>query len=296
MERYKYKKRRPVACNWFDVLNIAFMVLFALLILYPFYNSVLVSFTPQTDYIKTPFMLYPKNLTLDSYYIVFESKVIFTGLGVTLVVTVLGVIYNMFLTLLMAYAFNREFPGKKFFLYAVIFTMYFNGGLIPYYLLIKDLGLMDTISSMILPTGISIMYMTVMRKYFAALPEELTESAKMDGASEFTIHFRIILPLSLPMVVTFALYYGIERWNEWWNGMLFIKSAFKQPLQLVLRGIIQSTGAQVMSSHLQEAGIVPFSDGVKMASIVVTMTPVMCLYPFLQRYFVQGLAIGAVKG
>jgi len=290
------KKNRIVKNNWFDILNIAFMSLFALIILYPFYNSVLVSFTPQADYVKTPFMLFPRNLTLVSYQIVFESKVIFTGLGVTTLITIFGVVYNMVLTLLMAYCFNNEFPGKKFVLYAVIFTMYFNGGLIPYYLLIKDMGLMDTLLAMVLPTGISIMYMTVMRKYFASLPVELEESARIDGASDLVILFRIILPLAMPMVVTFTLYYGIERWNEWWNGMLFIKTAYKQPLQLVLRGIIQSTGSQVMSSHLQEAGIVPFTDGVKMASIVVTMFPVMCLYPFMQKYFVQGLAIGAVKG
>lgn len=289
-------KNQIVRNNWFDIINILFMSLFALMILYPFYNSILVSFTPQADYVKTPFMLFPKNLTLTSYQIVFESKVIFTGLGVTTVITLFGVVYNMILTVLMAYCFNSEFPGRKFFLYAVIFTMYFNGGLIPYYLLIKDMGLMDTLMSMVLPTGISIMYMTVMRKYFASLPIELEESARIDGASDLVILFKIILPLSMPMVVTFTLYYGIERWNEWWNGMLFIKTAYKQPLQLVLRGIIQSTGAQVMSSHLQEAGIVPFTDGVKMASIVITMFPVMCLYPFMQKYFVQGLAIGGVKG
>ncbi|MDR2649498.1 MAG: carbohydrate ABC transporter permease [Clostridiales bacterium] len=282
--------------NWFDYLNMGFAIVFGILILYPFYNSILISFTPQADYVKTPFMLIPKRLTLDSYYVVFESRVLFTGLAVAAFITVTGVVYNMTLTLLMAYCFNKDFPGKKFFLYAVIFTMYFSGGLIPYYLLVKDMGLMDSLFSMVLPTGVSIVYMTVMRKYFAALPEELEESARIDGASDLVILFRIILPLAMPMVVTFGLYYGIERWNEWWNGMLFIKSAYRQPLQLVLRGIIQSTGSQVMSSNLQEAGIVPFTDGVKMASIVITMFPIMCVYPFLQKYFVQGLAIGAVKG
>ncbi|MDR3120082.1 MAG: carbohydrate ABC transporter permease [Clostridiales bacterium] len=282
--------------NWFDYLNLTVMLLFSIAILYPFYNSILVSFTPESVYIKTPFMFLPKALTLDSYYIVFQSKVIFTGFGVTTLITVVGVAYNMLLTVLMAYCFNREFPGKKVILYLILFTMFFSGGLIPYYLLVKDLHLMNSIFSMILPTGVSITYMTVMRQYFAALPEELQESARLDGASEFVILFLIILPLALPIVVTFALYYGIERWNEWWNGMLFIKDAFKQPLQLVLRGIIQSATSEAMSSNLQEAGIVPFSDGVKMASVVVTMTPIMCVYPFLQKYFVQGLAIGAVKG
>ena len=259
------------------------------------YNSVLVSFTPQAEYVKTPFMIYPKRLVLDSYRIVFESRALFTGMWVTLRVTLLGVAYNMILTVLMAYAFNKTFPGKKLFLYLIIFTMYFDGGLIPFYLLIKDMGLMDTLWCMVLPTGISFVYMTVIRKYFASLPEELRESAKIDGASEITILFRIILPLAMPMIVTFALYYGVERWNEWWYGMLFVKSSFRQPLQYVLRGIIQAQG-NITSSSASLAGIIPFSDGVKMASVVITMTPIMSVYPFLQKYFVQGLAIGAVKG
>jgi len=280
----------------FDYVNIIATTLFALIIFYPFYNSVLVSFTSQADYVKTPFMLFPRRIVLDSYRVVFNSKVIFTGLKVTFIITVFGVIYNMLLTVSLAYGFNKQFPGRKVLLYMVIFTMYFSGGLIPFYLLIKNMGLINNIASMILPTGVSIPYMVVMRKYFAALPEELEESAKLDGASELVILARIILPLSLPMIVTFALYYGVERWNEWWLGMLFVQDPYLQPLQLVLRGIIQSTGAVLMSSNLQEAGIIPYSDGIKMASIVVTMLPVAFVYPFLQKYFVQGLAIGALKG
>ncbi len=282
--------------TWFSFVNLIFTLLLALVVLYPFYNAVLISFTPQAEYVRTPFLLFPKTVIFDSYRVVFDTRSLYTGFGVTGVVTVLGVAYNMLLTLMMAYGFNKNFPGKKLLLYLVIFTMYFSGGLIPFYLLIKDLHLIDKVASMILPTGITIAYMTVMRKYFQALPAELEESAKIDGANELTILMRIILPLAMPMVVTFALYYGVERWNEWWLGMLFVQSAEKQPLQLVLRGIIQTTGNLMMSSKLQEAGIVPYTDGVKMASIVVVMAPIMCVYPFLQKYFVQGLAIGAVKG
>ncbi|MCL2058035.1 MAG: carbohydrate ABC transporter permease [Oscillospiraceae bacterium] len=260
------------------------------------YNSVLVSFTSQADYVRSPFMLFPKRIVTDSYYIVFESRALFTGMWVTLRITLLGVMYNMLLTVLMAYSFNKVFPGKKIIMYLIFFTMYFDGGLIPFYMLIRDMGLMDTLACMILPTGISIMYMTVIRKYFAAIPDELSESAKIDGASELTILFRIIMPLAMPMVVTFTLYYAVDRWNEWWYGMLFVKSAFRQPLQYVLRGIIMATGQQAMSSSLMDAGIIPYAEGVKMASVVITMTPIMCVYPFLQKYFVKGLAIGAVKG
>ena len=292
----KRRKNSIEKTTAFDLFNIAFTLLFALLVIYPFYNCILISITPQFIYAREPFMLYPKAFTWESYYVVFENRVLFTGMGVTVIITLVGVVYNMVLTLLLAYAFNKEFLFKKFFLYMIIFTMYFSGGLIPFYLLVKDLGLMDNLMSMVLPTGVSIAYMTVMRKYFAALPEELEESAKLDGANELTILFRIVMPISMPMVVTFCLYYGVERWNEWWYGMLFIKDAFKQPLQLVLRGIIQAAGNTNTSSHLLEAGIIPFNDGIKMASIVITMFPIMCVYPFLQKYFVKGLAIGAVKG
>ena len=236
MTRIRSHARRPRSgpiqkTTFFDIFNILFTALFALIILYPFYNCILISVTPQHIYAREPFMLYPKEWTWESYYVVFENRVLFTGMGVTALITVLGVIYNMVLTLLLAYAFNKKFPLRNFFLYMILFTLYFSGGLIPFYLLIKDLGLMDNILSMVLPTGVSITYMTVMRKYFAAIPEELEESARLDGASELTILFRIILPICMPMVVTFCLYYGVERWNEWWYGMLFIKDAFKQPLQ-----------------------------------------------------------------
>ena len=147
-----------------------------------------------------------------------------------------------------------------------------------------------------LPTGVSIMYMTVIRQNFESLPAELEESARMDGANDLTILFKILLPLSVPILVTFALYYGVERWNEWYNGMLFIRSFEKRPLQLVLRGIIQTTGQAMMTSDLQQYNITPFSEGIKMACIVVTATPIILVYPFIQKYFVSGLTVGAVKG
>lgn len=282
--------------NAVDYAIMAFLGLFALIILYPFYNSICVSLVSQADYIKTRFMLYPKNLTLESYFIVFENGSIFDGMKVTIFITLVGVLYNMLLTVSLAYGFSKQFPGRKLFLSMILFTMYFSGGLIPFYLLIKDLKLIDNVFSMILPSGVSIMYMTVIRQNFESLPAELEESARIDGASDLTILFRILLPLSVPILVTFALYYGVERWNEWYNGMLFIQSFEKRPLQLVLRGIIQTTGQAMMTSDLQQYNITPFSEGIKMACIVVTATPIILVYPFIQKYFVSGLTVGAVKG
>lgn len=282
--------------NAFDYILIVFLTVFALLILYPFYNSVCVSLVSQADYIKTRFMLYPKNITFESYFVVFKNGSIFDGMKVTLIITLVGVLYNMLLTVSLAYGFSKEFPGKKLFMMMIVFTMYFSGGLIPFYLLIKDLKLVDNIFSMILPSGVSIMYMTVIRQNFESLPAELEESARIDGANDLTILFRILLPLSVPILVTFALYYGVERWNEWYNGMLFIRSFEKRPLQLVLRGIIQTTGQAMVTNELEQYNITPFSEGIKMACVVVTMTPIILVYPFIQKYFVSGMTVGAVKG
>lgn len=279
-----------------DGLIIAFLLALFVVILYPFYNSILVSLVSQATYTQTRFMLYPKHIDLTSYLVVFKNGSIFSGMGVTLIVTLAGTVYNMLLTVSLSYVFTKLFVGKRFFLMMVIFTMYFSGGLVPFYLLIKDLKLVDNIFSMILPTGVSIMYMTVIRKYFESLPEELEESAKIDGASELVILFRIVMPLSAPILVTFALYYGVERWNEWYYGMLFIRSFDKRPLQLVLREIIQQSGNILNNKNMEMYDITPFSEGIKMASIVVTMAPIMALYPFLQKYFVTGLTVGAVKG
>lgn len=291
-----HKKSYLTRLNGVDAAIMIFLGVFAVIILYPFYNSICVSLVSQADYIKTRFMLYPKNITFESYFVVFKNGSIFDGMKVTLFITIIGVVYNMLLTVSLAYGFSKDFPGKKLFMMMIIFTMYFSGGLIPFYLLIKDMNLVDNVFSMILPAGVSIMYMTVIRQNFESLPIELEESARIDGANDLTILFRILLPLSVPLLVTFALYYGVERWNEWYNGMLFIRSFDKRPLQLVLRGIIQTTGQAMVTNELEQYNITPFSEGIKMACVVVTMTPIILVYPFIQKYFVSGMTVGAVKG
>lgn len=287
-------RSRLVKMKPFDFFLIFALTVFALIIIYPFYNSILISFVSQSEYIMTPFMLFPKKIVFDSYAYVFESGILFSGLKVTSIITIVGVVYNMLLTLLCAYVLTKPFPGRKIVSYMIIFTVYFTGGLIPNYLLIRDLNLMNNIFAMILPTGIHFMYMTVLRKSFENIPKSLDESAKIDGANDITILFRIILPLSLPIMATFTLYYGVERWNEWWNGMLFIKSTKLQPLQLILRNVIQEAST-VSSGSGSSALTQPFGDGIKMASTVISMLPIMLVYPFLQKFFISGLVVGAVK-
>lgn len=292
MMNKKYKLQKT---NFVDIVIITLLSLWALLIFYPFYNSMLVSIVPQEVYLKTPFMLYPSKIDLTSIKFVLSSKAIIGGFKITTIIFVVGVLYNMFLTVSMGYVLTKDIWGRKLFTYIVIFTMYFGGGLIPFYILMKQLGLINTVASMILPTGINISYMIVIMKFFEELPKELEESAKIDGANDILILFKIILPISLPIIATFSLYYGVERWNEWWFAVLFVKKSALLPLQAVLRNIIQD--ARSVSQNMPQNGSVQtvFSDGVKMASVMVTMIPIMCLYPFLQKYFIAGLTAGAVK-
>ena len=241
-------------------------------------------------------MLWPKEFTLSSYKFVFSSPLIVSGFRTSLIVTVVGTIYSMFFTVTIAYALMKDFPGRGIFRGMLLFTMYFSGGLIPTYLLMKTLHLLNTIWVLIIPTGATVSYIILLQRFFEDVPSELEESAKLDGCTEVGVLFRIILPLSLPSLATFSLYYAVGRWNAWYDGMLYIKSVTKQPIQTVLRSVIQDANAiqgDNLATDLQADKV--YAEGVKMATVFVTMLPIMCLYPFLQKYFVSGLTAGAVK-
>jgi putative aldouronate transport system permease protein len=288
------RKARPLEAS--DIVIPVILGIWGLLILYPFYNSVVVSLVPQATYIRTPFLLYPKNITLNAYSYVFHSPTIWNGYKVTIAITVLGLAYNMILSVSMSYALSRRrFPGKALLLNIIIFTMFFQGGLIPFYLLVRSLGLINSIFSMILPYGVNTFYMLIMRNYFRGIPDSIEESAKIDGANDLTILARIIVPLSMPVIATVSLFFIVDRWNEWFFGLLFIRSVLLQPLQLVLRNIIMTVSAMDAAgipAPIQQAA---FPDGIKMAAIVVTMLPVMVIYPFIQKYFTKGIILGAIK-
>lgn len=278
-----------------DGALIVIMSLLSLTILFPFYNAILVSLVPQSVYVRSSFLLWPTRVIWDNYKFIFNFRLIWYGVGNSIIVTIVGTLYSMALTILCAYPLTKHIPGRRIFRFIIVFTMYFGGGIIPYYLLINSLKLNNTLWVMIIPQGINIFYMLIISSFFSSLPPSLEESAKIDGANDLTILWRIILPLSLPILATFALYYAVDRWNEWWHGMLFIKSVQKQPLQLILRQIIAD--AQFLNQQLVPGQVKPdvYGDSIKMAAIVVTMFPMMLLYPFLQRYFLSGLTLGAVK-
>lgn len=279
-----------------DVILFLFLTAWGLVILLPFINVIAISFSSYKEYLATPLLMFPKEPELKSYQELFEDGRIWIGYRTTLIIVLIGVPLSLFLTSSMGYALSRrKYPGKKLILMLVLFTMIFQGGIVPLYLVMKDLHLTNTIWSIILSSGMNTFYMILMYNYFQSLPDSLVESARLDGAGEWTILFRVILPLSLPIIDTVTLFYSVDKWNEWFNAMIFVRKAEIQPLQLILRSMILDS--QVANEAATTVAIEDrsFSSGIKMAAVVVTMLPIMCVYPFLQKHFAKGVMVGAIK-
>ena len=297
MTTVKNKARRGFR-NKFELLDgfiLAFLLIMAAIIIIPLINVIALSLATQKEAAATPLLLFPTEPTIDNYYRLFQDPRILIGYKTTGLILLLGVPLNLLLTTSLAYGLTRtNFPGAKFIFYAVLLTMLFNGGIVPLYLLMMQLGLTKSIWSVILAYGVNTFYFIVMRTYMTTLPESLIESAKIDGASELQVLFRIILPLSKPIIATILLFYAVDRWNEWFNAMVFLRRNDLIPLQLVLRTIVMDS---VIVNSLSIAGprIPRFTEGIQTATIVVTMLPIMLVFPFLQKHFVKGIMIGAVK-
>jgi putative aldouronate transport system permease protein len=294
--------RRRVLKNRFEALDavlLIIMITYAVLILVPFLNVIGVSFSSQKEYSNSQLLLFPRSPTLRNYTRLFEDGRIGIGYRTTLTFLLIGVPISMILTLSMAYGLSRpKFPGKKLIFYGILFSMLFNGGIVPMYLLMRQLRLLNTIWSVILAGGLNTFYMIIMRTYFQTIPESLIESAKLDGASDWFIMFRIVLPLSMPIIATIILFYCVDKWNEYYNAMIFIRNSNITPLQLILRSIVIDSSAIRDASNAAQLSTevrVEFAEGMKMACVMVVMLPVMCVFPFLQKYFVKGIMIGAIK-
>lgn len=277
----------------FDIVLFIILLLFALLVIFPFYYLFVVSITPQEIYANTPFILWTPEISFEAYGQVFSNQAIWNGLGITLILLFGGTAYQLFFTVITGYAMSRQnWFGKNFVMNMILITMFFGGGLIPYYILIKSLGMLNSIWVMIIPGAIDTFNMLLMRNYFASLPKELEESARVDGANDVQIFVKIFLPLSLPMLATVGLFFAVGNWNSWYNGMLFNSSQNLKTLQQVLQDIIISTSSTIPNPNPSKIN----TESLKMAAIFFTILPMMCFYPFLQRYFVKGIVVGALKG
>ena len=289
-----YKRKRFDAV---DVLVVTLLTLWMLLIIIPFVNAIAISFATQKEYVDNPLMLFPSEPTLKSYELLFNDYRIWTGFRTSFLIVLIGVPANMLLTTVLAYGTSRgDYPGKKIIIGGILFTMLFNGGIIPLYLQMKEFHLTNTLWSVVLAGTVNVFYFVIMRNYFQSLPESLIESARLDGAGEWRVLGHIILPLSKPIIATLTLFYLVDRWNEWYNALIFIRDTEMQPLQLVLRSIVMEPRIvnNVTSAAAMEQ-MQNFDMGVKMAAVIVTILPVMCVYPFLQKHFAQGVMVGAVK-
>lgn len=290
------KKRRRFSL--FSTLNYAFFVLISLVMLFPLWNVIVISLTDYREYVMNPLMLFPKQISWEAYNYIFSNDELLLALRVSVLTTLSGTAISMAVSVACAYALSkRHMPGRNLFLTLILFTMFFNGGIIPNFLLIKDLGMYDTFWALILPNAINTWYLIIMKNYFANLPEALEESARIDGANDLIILFRIVLPISMPIIATFLLFYGVDRWNEWWSAMMYINDTKKYPLQLMLRNLIvmNFSSASMATSYAQDNASFVAKENIKMATAVVAVVPIAVVYPFLQKYFAKGVMVGAIK-
>jgi len=277
-----------------DVIICVILCIYASLIIFPFWNAFVISISTEDAYLHSDLLLWPTQLDLSSYKQVFADKNLWSGFGITMILLIGGTLYQLFFTVITGYALSRHnWTGKNLVMNMILVTMFFGGGMIPYYYLIRDLGMMNTIWVMIIPGAIDTFNMLLMRNYFASLPVEMEESAKIDGANDIIIFVKIFLPLSLPMLATIGLFFAVGNWNSWYNAMLFIPDNRKiWPLQQVLRTMIAKVSSNIENPEAREG----YSEGLTMASIFFTIVPMMSFYPFLQRFFVKGIVVGAIKG
>ncbi len=292
----KMKKRKRESFGVMDAVLFILLTLFLLCILIPFLNVIAISFTSYKEYMQSTWVIWPKEPTLAAYQELLNDGRILIGYKTTITYVLIGVPINLVMCTTLAYAlFRKGWPGRKLVLTLVMFTMIFNGGIVPMYLVMKSLGLTNTIWAVILAQGMNTFNMILIYNYFNSLPEALVESANLDGASEWTILVRIVLPLSKPILATVVLFVMVQLWNEYFMSMIFLRSKEWQSLQQVLRSIVMDSQVVDTAAQLADIGDRNFTDGIKMAAVMVTMVPIMCVYPFLQKYFTKGIMIGAVK-
>lgn len=288
--------------NWvdhvFDCVNTLLLVGIGLACLYPFWYVVCASFSDANSFLKHDFVLLlkPIKFSLEAYKYCITDRII-TGYRNTIFYVIAGTAISMLLTFLGAYALSRKgWMGKRFITLMIMFTMYFSGGIIAIYLWVQQLHMIDTVWAILLPSAMSTYNLIVMRTAFANVPESLIEAARLDGASEFTCLFRIVIPLSQATIAVVVLFYAVARWNDWMSATIFLRNSDLYPLQIFLREILLTSSADnIISTSGGSTNTVALAETIKYATIVISTAPILCIYPFIQKYFVTGVMIGGVK-
>lgn len=286
----------------FKVFNAIFLSLFALSTVYPFWYVLVASFNDGRDFSKGGVYLLPRLFTLENYIIAFQNKQIVTAFSISVFRTVLGVILGVALTALLAYAISiRSLPGRTGLSLFFYFTTIFSGGMVPYFMLLRDLGLTKSVWIYVIPSLYSFFNMLLMRTYFDTVPKEIREAAQIDGAGEARILFQIYLPLSMPIIATIALFIGVGQWNEWFTGAYYVSNQDIIPAATLLQKILNEAMSQTVIKQGQEnAGMALVKSytpqSLQMAFVMILTMPIIVVYPFLQKYYVKGVMIGSVKG
>jgi putative aldouronate transport system permease protein len=289
---------KSMSSRLFDVMNYGLLAIIALVMILPFIHVVAGSFTTAEEMAARQFVIFPTVFSLNAYKYIFSTNTILRSLGVSIGVTSVGTVISMFLTALMAYGLTRrDLDGRKVIMFMVVFTMLFHGGLIPTFITVKNMGLIDSYFALIIPTAINAFNLIIMRNFFQNIPDGLEESAKMDGCSDWGILFRIVLPLSMPAIATISLFYAVTYWNTYLSAILYLNDNAKWPVQIILRQIvILASGLSADSSSFDDGYAAPPEQTIKMAVIVVATIPVLIVYPFLQKHFAKGALLGSIKG
>jgi putative aldouronate transport system permease protein len=291
--------RRTKSEYIFDNINILIMIIICAITIYPIWYVVVNSFNDGVDAMGGGIYWWPREFTIENYKAVFANPGILTSFGVTIAKTVIGTLTHVFFTAMVAYAISRrDLYGRNFYMVIGIITMFFSGGLIPYFLLIRDLGLFDNFLVYIIPTLFNFFHLIIFVSFFRELPTSLEEAAKIDGANDFMIFIKVIIPLSMPVIATIALFQGVYQWNDYFAGVIFVNNPDLQPIQTYLYKVVAESSSNQMMANAP-GGITTktvTSQSIKLATMVVTTLPIMIVYPFLQKYFVKGMLIGSVKG
>ncbi len=301
------KSKKSTADIVFDIVNITILLLVIVVTIYPFINSTAISLNDADDTTRGGISFYPRVPTLRNYELIFQNPKIWNAYFITVSRTVVGTISSLFFTSMLAFGLaHSNLKGRRFYTILCIVPMYFGGGLIPFYFLIRALGLMNTFWVYIIPGLVGIWNMILMRTYFQGIPSALEESARIDGASYITVFWKIILPISSPIIATIALFIGVGQWNAWFDAAMFVTKQPLKPMQTILLSIISeakfaeamaatSAGGHVDMGNIGK-GIKVNVRSITMATMLVTIIPIIMTYPFLQRYFVKGIMIGSLKG
>ncbi|MVP02027.1 carbohydrate ABC transporter permease [Paenibacillus lutrae] len=293
----KRKKQTPWPEKLFQFVNYTVFILIGLTTLLPFVNLISKSLSSESAVISGQVNLFPVGFQLETYAYVLKNEMFLNSFKISIILTIVGTLLSLFLTTITAYPLSKpRLRGRKWLLLIFIFTMLFSGGLIPMYLLMQNLNLINTLPVLFLPALVNVYNMLIIKNYFEGLPESLEESAKIDGASNLRILFYVILPLSLPVLATIALFFAVYFWNDYFAAMIYITNPSLKPMQLFLKELLVSSSGEFLKEGNVDAAMNTTPQSIQAASILLATLPILVVYPFLQKYFVKGVLVGSVKG